>query len=186
MLQPPRTGLHGFNANISWGSSAADLLLEELEQKNTLMSFTPKSIMKTPGVMAQWYSLSERLGPKKRFWVQTHWSASWWKPYWTSATELDLWVPSACQLALLLLCSRKNNNPIIEGKVWLMEHACKVNLQMTWTHSVSPNLPPFQLGSEDKMCSPLESVIHDYLNRSKLVHNEKNTFLQSFGGKIWL
>jgi hypothetical protein len=53
-----------------------DLLLEELEQKNTLMSFTPKSIIKTPGVMAQWYSLSERLGPKERFWVQTHWSAS--------------------------------------------------------------------------------------------------------------
>jgi len=99
MLQPPRTGLHCFDANISWGSSAVDLLLEELEQKNTLMSFTPKSIIKTPGVMAQWYSLSERLGPKKRFWVQTHWSASE-----SPIGPLPLSLTCGCQVLVSWLC----------------------------------------------------------------------------------
>ncbi len=65
------------------------------------MTFTPKSIIKTPGVMAQWYSLSERLGPKKRFWVQTHWCATWWKPC------LDLchsaWL-CGCQVLVSWLC----------------------------------------------------------------------------------
>jgi hypothetical protein len=84
----------------------------------------------TAGVMAQWYSpsLSGTLGLHKRFWVWTHWCAGdRRKLCGPSATELELGVPRACWLGLLLCSKKQKQKPCArtnlgEKSVWFYPH----------------------------------------------------------------
>jgi hypothetical protein len=151
----------------------------------------PKSLIKTPGVMAQWCTLSERLGPKERFWVSNPLACKW-KPYWTSATELDLWMPSAaCQLALLL-CSqnlkkkKEKKNSIIKGKSLISGTCCRVNMLMTehivsQSHPLSHSICLLPSCGLKRNCSPLESVPHDHF---KIAQNQ-STMKKIHSFKVW-